>query len=460
MDAVRADRRAARDTGNTELDHRLYELIEAPLERQLEGLDRESESESDAVSLALEICDAGLNALSAFPPDLLSNSRSAVERIRTALNATDDHRANSSPDLAVTPPGDAPDLPSPPPERTATTFVRARKHAHKAVIYFDDQGRELIRQGGTRSWRNNNPGNIRRGSFAEVNGAIGDDGAFAIFAHERAGFDAIVSLLRTRVYRELSLAQAINRYAPPIENETSAYLRFVVRETEIAADTVLKGLKGGEIRRIARAIRKMEGWRAGDEHPHLPTSGVAVADATGGISSAIGAAHEWMSIAEREAAMPARDRSEWPDPGENPRITEYFRASGSWCKSQGPLPDDDEINWCAAFVNYCLVESGYIGTGHPGARSFFWNRRRQFVSVVEPVRGSIGVYRYAPFDDATWDVGRGHVGFVSSFSATHVTLLGGNQRNTVCHQQYLREKVDDRGETVGKFVAYMIPAMN
>ena len=458
LDAVRADRRAARDAGNTELDQRLYELIEAPLRDQL--AQRDPEPESDASKSALAIYDAGLTALSEHPSDLLSNTRGVAERIRSALSASAAHPTNYSPGPGDTPPADAPASPAPPHDNPIVNFVRARKHAHKAVVYIDGQGYELIRQGGSRSWRNNNPGNIRKGIFANVNDAIGDDNAFAIFPSERVGFSAIVSLFRTRVYRKLSLADAIYRYAPPSENNSSAYLDFVVSETEIGANTILGTLKVSDLRRLARAIRKMEGWQVGDEHPNLPASGIMVADATGGISSAIAAAHEWMSIAEREAALPERERSEWADPGENPRITEYFRASGSWCDSQGPLPVDDEINWCAAFVNYCLVESGYIGTAHPGARSFFWNEKRQFVSVDGPVRGCIGVYRYAPFDDHAWVHGRGHVGFVSSFSATHVTLLGGNQRDTVCHQEYSREKKDSDDKTVAKFVAFMIPVMN
>ena len=48
-------------------------------------------------------------------------------------------------------------------------------------VYLDAKGHETLRSGGSRSWRNNNPGNIRRGDFAINVGAIGDDGAFAFF---------------------------------------------------------------------------------------------------------------------------------------------------------------------------------------------------------------------------------------------------------------------------------------
>ena len=71
-----------------------------------------------------------------------------------------------------------------------------------------------------------------------------------------------------------------------------------------------------------------------------------------------------------------------------------------------------------------------MGTDHPSARSFFWNKKKQFHVLQAPQPGSIAVRRYAPFSDASWATGNGHVGFVVSWTSTTVTLLGGNQGNT------------------------------
>lgn len=50
---------------------------------------------------------------------------------------------------------------------------------------------------GTRSYRNNNPGNIKYGSFAQSCGAIGkDDKGFAKFPDYLDGFNALKSLVR------------------------------------------------------------------------------------------------------------------------------------------------------------------------------------------------------------------------------------------------------------------------
>lgn len=161
-----------------------------------------------------------------------------------------------------------------------------------------------------------------------------------------------------------------------------------------------------------------------------------------------------MSIAKAEASLPSRERSEWPDPEENPRIVRYLKETASW------LEADDEIDWCASFVNWCLEQAGYMGTSHPGARSFFWNRNSQFVSLSEPIYGCVAVRRHSPFSDPTWQNGKGHVGFFISSTPTTFQLLGGNQGNTVKAADYARESHDASGKPISKFVAYMMPVMN
>jgi hypothetical protein len=84
-----------------------------------------------------------------------------------------------------------------------------------------------VRSGGTRSWRNNNSGNISAGGFATHQGAVGDDGRFAIFAARSAGDGAKLTLLRSSSYAELTLDAAIARWAPEGENPTAAYQAFV-----------------------------------------------------------------------------------------------------------------------------------------------------------------------------------------------------------------------------------------
>ncbi|MEM6585623.1 MAG: hypothetical protein AAF692_07695, partial [Pseudomonadota bacterium] len=119
------------------------------------------------------------------------------------------------------------------------------------------------RRTGTRASRNNNPGNIEYGKFAKANGAIATDGRFAIFPTVEAGFAAQSALLfETDSYRNLSLAQAINRYAPPSENDTGAYVRVVARAAGVTSETPLASLTGQQRATVVRAMAKHEGFKA------------------------------------------------------------------------------------------------------------------------------------------------------------------------------------------------------
>ncbi len=178
-----------------------------------------------------------------------------------------------NPDLPPTPPVPGLDGPDPPPAGPPGAFVAARRTLQTTVLYIDGAGREVLRQGGSRSWRNNNPGNIRKGDFARNAGAIGDDGAFAIFADHAAGFAALIALLKSASYASRTLREAIFRYAPPSENDSERYLRFVTGRTGIDPDQVLGSLPVAQLRRLGDAIQAMEGWNEGAERPNLPASG-------------------------------------------------------------------------------------------------------------------------------------------------------------------------------------------
>lgn len=91
---------------------------------------------------------------------------------------------------------------------------------------------------GTRPQRNNNPGDIEYGSFAQAHGATGGDPRFAIFSTPEAGFAAMRALL-CRAYVGLTVSQALNKWAPPVENQTNSYIANVCAWTGLTPDTVL-----------------------------------------------------------------------------------------------------------------------------------------------------------------------------------------------------------------------------
>jgi hypothetical protein len=106
-------------------------------------------------------------------------------------------------------------------QRSANTPAprSVREEGNNVVIVYSD-GIQEVRSGGSRSWRNNNPGNIRPGDFTMNHGAIGEAGRFAVFPNEGDGQAALESLLRTQPYQSRTVSEAIARYAPPGENLT------------------------------------------------------------------------------------------------------------------------------------------------------------------------------------------------------------------------------------------------
>ena len=145
-----------------------------------------------------------------------------------------------------------------------TNARRAGAHAMgNDVVYTNANGTQYRKTGGTRAWRNNNPGNIRYSQFSRRAGAIGQAGGFAVFPDEGTGMRAISSLLRSSSYINLTIAGAISRYAPPVENDTAAYHRRIQELTGLSINRRISELSNTELTRVASAIRTIEGWAPG-----------------------------------------------------------------------------------------------------------------------------------------------------------------------------------------------------
>ena len=101
---------------------------------------------------------------------------------------------------------------------------------------------------GSRSWRNNSPGNLK---YAKQTGSTGRDiGGFAIFKDYQAGWKAlrhqieIVCFGQSRVYSpNATVLQFFQRYAPSLdENNPKSYAEFVAQEVGILVSTKMKDL--------------------------------------------------------------------------------------------------------------------------------------------------------------------------------------------------------------------------
>lgn len=114
-------------------------------------------------------------------------------------------------------------------------------------------------QGRTRGIRNNNPGNIDRHEGTTWAGMDPDqsaDSRFVVFEHPQDGIRAMARVLRNyqRIHRLNTLTQMINRWAPPNENNSQAYVNAVSRETGLPANEPINLNDDAVLSRLLAAI--------------------------------------------------------------------------------------------------------------------------------------------------------------------------------------------------------------
>ena len=113
---------------------------------------------------------------------------------------------------------------------------------------------------GTLNARNNNPGNMEYGPFARKHGAIGTDGRFAIFPDKETGSAAMDAKLQE--YGGLgvnTVSSIIGKWAPPEENDTTAYVKAVAKRLGVKPDQKLD-FNDSKIRAaLGREIARYEG---------------------------------------------------------------------------------------------------------------------------------------------------------------------------------------------------------
>ncbi len=141
----------------------------------------------------------------------------------------------------------------------AAAVSASGRGSNTTLTYAD--GTQEVRHGGSRAWRNNNPGNIRPGY---LQGEIGRAGGFTVFSREAAGQAGIVEQLGRAPYPGLTVFGAVSRWAPPSNgNDTATYQARVQNSTGINGQTQISTLSQGQLQSVANAIRTEEGWIPG-----------------------------------------------------------------------------------------------------------------------------------------------------------------------------------------------------
>lgn len=151
-------------------------------------------------------------------------------------------------------------------ETSSSSDFVSIQYESDSTIYVSADGTKIKRSGGSPAWRNNNPGNIIKSSFARTHGAIGEAGRWAVFPDEETGLKAIIFLLRSDKYNNLTLKAAIHKWAPTSDgNKPDKYSDHVSKMTNIRSDSVISNLSDNDLYKIARAIQTVEGWIPGTE---------------------------------------------------------------------------------------------------------------------------------------------------------------------------------------------------
>ncbi len=135
---------------------------------------------------------------------------------------------------------------------------------------------------------------------------------------------------------------------------------------------------------------------------------------------------DWLEVAIKEFGQ--KEISGTKD--NNPRVVEYLKSTASYLKKKSMISSvkdiTDEISWCAAFMNWCMKQSGIKGTGTAWALD--WKKWGNPIS--RPKRGCIAVFERRYKKDGKYIIA-GHVGIYLGNSGDKILVLGGNQNNEV-----------------------------
>lgn len=135
------------------------------------------------------------------------------------------------------------------------------------VHYFDEKGDITIRSGGTRAWRCNNPGNLLASSYSTGKnrrsiGRAGDGtNQYAVYPDYETGHEALVVMLKGKIYSPLTLRVAIKRY----DGTNPKYIDQIVAITGLDPERSIKSLNEDEFAVFWKAIEKIERWEVGRE---------------------------------------------------------------------------------------------------------------------------------------------------------------------------------------------------
>jgi hypothetical protein len=111
-----------------------------------------------------------------------------------------------------------------------------------------------------RGLRNNNPGNIRKGLDWQGLAPTQPDLEFCTFSEPVYGIRAIAKIVLTYAtkHKLVTVRGIINRWAPPVENDTAAYVQHVADRLGVDPDSPIRVTDPAVMKVLVAAIIKHE----------------------------------------------------------------------------------------------------------------------------------------------------------------------------------------------------------
>lgn len=173
-------------------------------------------------------------------------------------------------------------------------FISATYHASiKVAEFIAEDGRHLLRSGGTLPWRINNGGDLSSPlnsvgqpapkktknyiGFARTNSGH----HFFIFPDYETGRAELLASLK-RKYAEKTIPEVIPQYAPKGDNNTDKYIRDVLKLSGISKDKKVSEMSASELNTLADSIEKVEGYHNDADTRQETWVGVSTITATDG----------------------------------------------------------------------------------------------------------------------------------------------------------------------------------
>ena len=147
-------------------------------------------------------------------------------------------------------------------EQSAETVAQGEQAIEQVIESAIETGTEIM-QKLTRGERNNNPGNIVKSDIFWRGEVPGNDNRFESFDSPDEGIRAIGVIMQNyqRKYGLNTVRGLINRYAPPVENDTNSYVNAVAGSLGVSPDAALNLSDPAILLRLVKAIIKHENGR-------------------------------------------------------------------------------------------------------------------------------------------------------------------------------------------------------